>query len=323
MKLPNIEKEVTFEATKVEAKSKTEYSWFGNLSEGFGNAVFISNKYGFTGAIEVEEKFYTIRSLGEGQMVLVEHDRKKIKEKTVCLSGEKQSGEKGNNENKRKRISSECQDFDIRILFVHTPAGGQTQAMNDIANTSLVQLQQTLSNSQCNVSVMMAGVVEIGSLSETSNIVDDLNALVNSGSSGDVSTWIQNTQADLVVMLSNNSYSGVLGRANDIPGRFAVVSAQTTESTRTFPHEVAHLLNSRHQQSSIYDGGLCWTFGLGDNTFGANHGYGIYANRWVPFDNTKRYFKTTEHTNVDFDCVFDGDNRITYTENLPFFQTQI
>lgn len=313
MKLPNIEKELTFEATKVEAKSKAEYSWFGNLKEGVGNAVLIANKDGFTGTIEAEGKHYMIHTLSEGQIVLVEHDRKKNKEKTVCLSGENQSGSK---EKKGKRTSSECQDWDIRILFVHTPAGGQVQPMNDIANSSMVQLQQTLANSQCIASVTMAGIVEIGSLSETGDMDTDLGALQNNG---DIQTAVTQTQADLIVMLSNTNYPGLLGRANNFLGRYAVVVAQTTVGTRTFPHEVAHLLNSRHQQSAIYDGGLCWTFGLGDNSPGSNHGYGIYANHWIPFDNTKRYYKTTEHTNVDFDCVFDGDNRIVQMENLPFF----
>jgi hypothetical protein len=69
MKLPNIEKELTFEATKVEAKSKTEYSWFGNLKEGNDSAVLIANKDGFTGTIEVEEKHFMIQ-LQSGKYIL-------------------------------------------------------------------------------------------------------------------------------------------------------------------------------------------------------------------------------------------------------------
>jgi hypothetical protein len=51
LKIPGIDKALTFKATQVEAKSTTDYRWFGNLQEDTGSAIFVATKGEISGII--------------------------------------------------------------------------------------------------------------------------------------------------------------------------------------------------------------------------------------------------------------------------------
>ena len=332
LKIPGIDKMLTFKATQVEAKSTTDYRWFGNLQEDIGSAIFISTKGEVSGIINVQYKQYLIHSLGNEQYVLVEHDVKKLKTPHVC--GTIDDKAKKPNSKKQAATLAECRDNNIRILFVHSPAAAQNFNINDIVNMGMAQLQQSLNNSQCWTNVELAGIREIGNIQEGGGpnggtigqrIESDRNEL-------EINPNVQNartlTQADLVVMLSNFNYvdangGEIFGIAElggvDINPFYSVVQAEDALNFQTFVHEVGHLLGVRHQQSNIIS-----LSSNADNAPGANHEFGFCIQNCGIWCGDINYFKTSTHSPVATKPITSlvGDNEFVQVDNvieLPYF----
>ncbi len=331
LKIPGIDKMLTFKATQVEAKSTTDYRWFGNLQEDIGSAIFISTKGKISGIINVQYKQYLIHSLDDEQYVLVEHDVKKLKTPHVC--GTFDDKVKKPNSKKQATTLAECRDNNIRILFVHSPAAAQNFNINDIVNMGMAQLQQSLDNSQCWTNVELAGIREIGNIQEGGGpnggtigqrIESDRNEL-------EINQNVQNartlTQADLVVMLSNFNYADANGEifgiaelgGVDINPFYSVVQAEDALNFQTFVHEVGHLLGVRHQQSNIIS-----LSSNADNAPGSNHEFGFCIQNCGIWCGDINYFKTSTHSPVATrpTTSFVGGNEFVQVDNiieLPYF----
>lgn len=333
LKIPEIDKVLTFKATQVEAKSATDYRWFGSLQEDTGSAIFVATKGEISGIINVQYKQYVIHSLGNEQYVLVEHDIKKLKTPHVCGTVDDKTTKevKKPNGNKQAATLTECRDNNIRILFVHSPAAAQNFNINDIVNLGMAQLQQALNNSQCWTTVELAGVREIGNLLEGTmgnnigeRITNDRNALETNPNVQNAKTQ---TQADLVSILSNFNYADANGEIYgiaelggiDINPFYSVVQAEDALNFQTLVHEVGHLLGVRHQQSDIIS-----LSSNADNASGANHEFGFCIQNCGIWCGAINYFKTSTHSPVGTDPIISlvGGNELVKIDNvieLPYF----
>lgn len=148
-----------------------------------------------------------------------------------------------------KSNSQPCGRGDITILLMTSPAARAAIPANNInyvINTAVAQLKQSLANSYVsdeNVNIKTVSPVEATNYLESGNIINDVGNLSN-----EFEDERQAANADLVVMFTGNSYSGN-GLAEDIGPNpnapYAIVEIQSATS-KTFAHEVGHLLGGRH-----------------------------------------------------------------------------
>jgi hypothetical protein len=139
-------------------------------------------------------------------------------------------------------------------LVLFTDAAQQTSI--DVAQTAemgISQLNACMANSRVPGSayVELAGVQLLPGFVE-SEIIADLNSLTNSPQA---QIARNNTNADIVILLTNGNYSGYSGRAasleptNDLA--YAIVQiGQATGPNYVFAHEAGHLYGCRHHNDN-------------------------------------------------------------------------
>lgn len=269
--LPELPETFTAKAKFVEKTSDEDFKWSGQLTDDFGQVTLISEKGELFGHIAVADQFYELYPLGADKYALVELDRSQftIKECATLDSPSPGISGKDQNEPEEKRFVN-C-NLPIRVLFT----ANADAAVPDIIQTSMLSIFQTnnaFQNSAVSgnfAPITMAGPIQIN-FNETNDIVTDVATLAGRV---DIQTLRNNNGADLVVLLTNGNYGGILGVVQQIgPNNatsYAIVEADAATGSYTFAHELGHLFGARHQQCNIFSEAGC------DNAAGDAHGYGF------------------------------------------------
>lgn len=269
--LPELPETFTAKAKFVEKKSDEDFKWSGQLTDDLGQITLISEKGELFGHIAVADQFYELYPLGEDKYALVELDRSQFTTEECATVDSPSPGISGKdrNEPEDKRFIN-C-NLPIRVLVLFT--ANADAAVPDIIQTSMLSIFQTnnaFQNSAVSgnfAPITMAGPIQIN-FNETANIDNDVNTLAGRA---DIQTLRNNNGADLVVILTDGNYAGVLGIVQQIgPNNatsYAIVEADAATGNYTFAHELGHLFGGRHEQCNINPFGAC------DNTAGDAHGY--------------------------------------------------
>lgn len=248
-----------------------------------GEATFIYRKGGHvTGTIRVKGQVFKVRSLDNGLHALVEVDERKTpaiggsplqagsnrptvaprriprassrgahvprkqQEQPVCRFDRDATETLGVKSDSRP--SASCSRNVVRALVVYTAAAAQGRNMDDLIALTLQEANQAYSSSSVyNLDIALAHSQQVD-FSETFDIARDVSRLINHAT---VQALRDQHEADVVVLLTDAAYGGVLGQAREIRAEagdaYAIVVAdQATGELYVFAHEVGHLQGGQH-----------------------------------------------------------------------------
>lgn len=168
-----------------------------------------------------------------------------------------------------------CPESRLNILVMYTDAAdASVQDIDQVAQSSVDQMNGFLHNSDLNLRANLVGTVAFSEFVEGDDINNDLGRLGgNISASPDIEPPVQNlvdvvqqeilrTGADYVVFLTGPYQSSVIGTSDatvftdangqntfDLgpPNRLAIVDATLATEEFTFGHEVGHLMGCHHQ----------------------------------------------------------------------------
>ncbi len=273
-----------FNAERVEFKENGDYDWIGVLKadttfcDGYGR-VYISRKEGRTfGHLQIEGNTYELEYLGQNLSTLIKINKEALNAKAEHPEIEP---EKRGKPPVFKQGTFRGASCDVRILVLYnTEAETLLPNVGDEIHTAFVQFKDILLNSNVqntDLKPVLAGVEKVNFIT-TNNPGIDITVLA-----GDATVLGLRTKfdADLVVLITNNTYTGAFGVASLMApsptAAFAIVEggASALVGRYTFTHELGHL------------------FGCDHNVFvptpGINHGWGFSTGRRICFNKRDRY----------------------------------
>ena len=270
-KLPGIQDVLVAKANSVEIKDDGEFSWSGLFEDRLGQVIFISEKGGLYGHISFDNHIFELHNLGDGYHALVELDTKQFTSEE-CGTPDKPSdnGDKEKDYGDKNGRWTNCA-LPVRVLVLFTAsAQAAVPDINQTATLAITQTNTAFTNSAIfsnSVQVSMAGPIQ-SNIIETVNIQTDVENLSNNAA---VQALRNDNGADIVVLLTNGNYGGVIGIVRNIgpndASAYAVVQATGATGTFSFAHELGHLFGGRHQQCNVFLNGGC------DDTAGFAHGF--------------------------------------------------
>lgn len=252
---------MVFSARNVEYTDESNYYWYGEIFTDSdepcheGTLTLMSQSGEKFGHLVVDSTVYEYNELGNGVQVLSEVNDLKFTESECAVDST--TLDYSSNSAAPSGVLPCVGQCDIRIFVHYTQAALNAEAnINNRIALAIAQTNQGLLNSNVqpqNARVVLAGSALLSGFAETpNNIGIDVNTYA---ARADVQSTRNNTQADLMILLTNGSYGQVLGRVLAIGPNFATSfgisqTGAATTGRYTFAHEVAHLLGARHNDHS-------------------------------------------------------------------------
>jgi peptidyl-Asp metalloendopeptidase len=231
-------------ASRVEAKSSDEFTWYGKTNDG-GSVVLIGEKGKLYGHISIYKTAYRLEALGGDLSLMAEIDKSSV-EGNQCPSPATITNPAGSRKGARLEA---CAD-QIRVLVLSTQRARQDDSnISQTINTAINQFNSALVNSQITdaARLTLAGYVPI-EFTETGDISRDVNTLAGHI---DVQQFRNDFIADIVVLLTNRSYRSVTGAVKAIDASqsdaYAICVVGAAANEYVFAHEVGHLFGGGHE----------------------------------------------------------------------------
>ena len=148
-----------------------------------------------------------------------------------------------------------CFQVGADVLVVYTSRAASGRNMNGIVNLAIQEAEDAYENSNIDGYWYSPGSVDLNlvhsqqvTFSETPNMTDDMNRLVTNST---IQSLRNQYNADIVVLITDNVYPNILGRAREIraeaPDAYAIVEVSAASGSGwTFVHEVGHLQGAQH-----------------------------------------------------------------------------
>lgn len=294
--MPASANELVAEAYRIESYDVDSFVWYTKFKVPYideneeeqtgydGGMIIHRNGENYHGQIQLPESgnIFEIWSLGGGKHILATWDMDASEDyecKTTAYESDPGSPPAG----------GPCVPI-VKVLVCYTQ-----NAKNSVANIDQLIDQIFIyqngavynsAGSTQNLSFQLAAKQQI-SFTESGDMSDDLNDLSIDAT---VQTLRNNNKADIVVLLTGNSYPGAIGEVKEINASlndaFAIVAApEAIGGNFVFMHEVGHLFGARHQQSSLCnanpdDNAGQHGFKFNTGVFGITQRKTIMANRY-------------------------------------------
>lgn len=265
----------TAKANLVKYKSEKEYTWCGQIGIDDGSLTLYCKNGIVSGHVIAGENHYQLSHLGNSLYALSTIDFSKSGKE--CGNNMESSVGDATSGNSSNRILP-CANVNVLVLFTPNAlvAGGDMANVELIAGESLAQFNQSLTNSQIFGSVArLVGFQQLAGFNESGDIGADVVRFANNAI---VAAQRNALGADIVVLLTNGNYGGIVGSVRDFNinanSGFAIVQINNSAATNTFAHEMSHIFGARHQTCSRFDNDGC------DNNNSSAHGYNYCKGFW-------------------------------------------
>ncbi len=238
--------------------STNDFSWYGELqgddrtSCSIGSIHYVKRNRKTFGQIIIGNDTYEFIDIGNGKHLFYQINDKAFEGKYCGVDHKTTIGKI---QEQPPHSHKACADNNtVGILVLFTPNANDLVAdIQTTAELSVAQIQQAFQNSHISNSRIRVSLIDVlpFGFTETGSMAVDVDDLAN-----DPAAQLLRAQneADLVVMLVDESYGGNLGRVQaigiDFDGSYALVQAPSSHSKKVFAHEVGHLLGGRHDTDS-------------------------------------------------------------------------
>jgi len=288
--------------------------WLGKLSAGADKVSFVINGNNITGLIHHADQIYSVVPIGGGAHAVIEKNVSEFPEEHPSepfqLEDNLEDSNKPSSDNQDESSEQSMQDqqpthiHETSVMVIYTKK--ITEYMAD--PQSFIELAIELSNDSFKAHKLEGRLKLVKThqvdYTEQGNISVDLRHLVKptDGVMDDIHQMRNNSQADLVVLLTNSQ--NYCGQAANIMATentaFAVVYHDCSNANLSFPHELGHLYGARHNKQ------------VDSNSQPYVYGHGYYLN------------SLRKRSIMSYDCP-NGCKRIPYWsdptmnfENQPF-----
>lgn len=267
--------------------SPTEYEFYGDLDpcdiQRMGYVHIIAKDGNIYGQINLEDEIYDLQDFGDNRNVLFKIDQN-IYTESECVTDHTNKVKSSSNKlNSTARNGDGC---DVRVLVLFTNAANQIGNPQNSANLFIEQTNQSICNSEADVTFTLAGVQELVGFNESTGGADggeDITATRDAlQTSGNANQLRNQFEADMVVLLTDGNFFiggdqifGVsfLSNWGDPNFAYAVVEIDAAGGRFTFGHELAHDFGCKHNNDDrtapafVFDArghnfsqGCCWPF---------------------------------------------------------------
>jgi hypothetical protein len=276
---------ITVKSKRFEYFGKDDYIWSGELIGRSGYMLLTTKPEGIMGAIQFDDKFFLLQPLKNNFCLLVEHDISNY-EKAICPIEQTPQSNGFALQQTTQTLQNPCTLSDgtfcpatIDVLLLITPEAINwiTQNMDFWGQVLYIPLLQAYTNLALqnsgisNKQIRVRAVNFNTQFSNSNSITSAIEDLI-------ANTQAQNLRnlykADLVVAITNNNYNiggtpyiGQYGTLELEDARsYAIVEVQNSlGGLWSFPHEIGHLLGTRHNRPND---------GIGDdNDPSCGHGF--------------------------------------------------
>jgi hypothetical protein len=310
--IPGQKNPLSFQVSHVEAQDPQNYTWYGQLLNGVGSAVLISENGTVYGSFQVENQTYRLYGIDKNTSALITIDNKAF-DKGVCpnpLASETSLTDPEPPTHSSGRVV-ECYN-PTRILFLVTGNARQADPnINQSAATGVAQFNNALQTSRVyGANLQMAGVVDFAfseRFADGNRMDIEINRVVNSSIAQQLRIQYK---ADVVMILTGNGYvttdifgqvtGRVYGVAAEIDAKqqnaFCLVEAGSIGNNYVFSHEIGHLYGGGHENDFS-----------SPNLKSYSHGYyfrrtrflGIFKYRYATLMHTLDYLQYAGMPSVD------------------------
>ncbi len=287
--LPDKEGTELFVGQEIKYSNPNEYMFYGELDPcnelRMGYIHLIAKEGNVFGQINIEDEIYELQDFGDHKNVLFKIDPS-IYNEAECATEHEGKGEgKKVNHSIQNRSSGGC---NVRVLVLFTAAADAVGNPQNSANLFIQQTNQSVCNSDADVSFTLAGVQELVGFTETN---DPTTTRDNLQADPDANQLRDDFQADLVVLLTDGNWNTFFGQVfgisflnnwGDPDFGYAVSEIDAAGGRFTFTHEIAHDFGCKHNTDNR---------GAPDFVFDAR-GHN-FKTGWWPFRKTRRTIMNT------------------------------
>jgi hypothetical protein len=244
-----------------EVRSPTDFTWYGTVSGGPGQAILVVHDGNITGIIQDERAVYKIDPIGNGVHALIKVDQARFPPDDPPVERRSDISPTELREATSTKEATSTNIVRIDVMVPYTTAA--KNAVGDIAATirlAVDQANQSYQNSDLFIKLNLVDSFEI-SLSESgknaATILADFKAMR--------AVQVYRDWAAVSVLIAR--FDGPCGRADAILATaataFAVVDTECAADNATFAHEIGHLMGAMHDQAND----------PGTKPFAYGHGY--------------------------------------------------
>jgi hypothetical protein len=316
-------KTLKFVKKHLEQPSSDSFSWAG--TGGFAEYAFFAVTNGvFFGQIHTQTAVYEVRTLDDGQQVLVELDMTGANEAVDKIQSPETlpsppSASPSSSAPAQSGAADAAVDafvapaaqvpVPVRILVAYTPraASALGNNLNSQIASAINQLNLAVSGSD-NTGASFQAVLATTLQVNYSGATDATSALTAFEAMSDVKDAHDSSSADLMVMLdtlANNADAGASAGINvTAPNAYAVVSTTYMTSIYTFAHEVGHLMGLDHAVGDT-----------SQNVFRYGHGFWMWSRD--PDSVNPQYWGICAHTVMSWATTANGRSANLGCESDP------
>ncbi len=341
--LPNYKCKLDFVYKNSVYKSIDEFSWYGEIqgdgeSECTLGSIHYVKRDGKTfGQIEVGNDIYEFIDIGEGKHLFYQINEDSFKDADCGVDNKTPIAKLESSDFQNQRVTCPGRNM-VSILVLFTPNAENTVADIEItAQLSVDQMEQAFQNSHIYQNLIELELVDVLPFAfiESGNMFTDVGLFANDANT---QLLLQQNDADLVLLLVDESYGGNLGRVQAIGpsfnGAYALVQAPSAHSKKVFAHEAGHLLGGRHDNdpNGTIEHGYTfrrWFLGKKRGTIMVSGGGVKDKNRILHYSNPDVEYNnedTGTHDENDNETHFENTGPIIsqfFPNNLPPFDAEI